>query len=219
MSMLRLFALAWPVTALGPGDRAVLWVAGCPRDCPGCISPEMQPNDAGEDVPAATLAARLERIATPLDGVTISGGEPFDQAEALSGLLDRLRASRPDWTVLVYTGYLIEELRADPGRAGLLGFIDMLADGPYRQEIPRSHPLTGSGNQRVHYLTPRGAALREAVEALEPGTMNLGLSRSGHTDMLIGVTDAQKRADACRELTAPPPEHDPARRKDDSRCC
>lgn len=203
MSTLRLFALAWPVTALGPGDRAVLWVSGCPRDCPGCISPEMQPQDAGEEVPVSVIAARLERIAAPLDGVTISGGEPFDQAEALADLLDRLRVMRPDWNVLVYTGYLIEELRADPVRAVLLEYIDMLADGPYRQEIPRTHPLTGSGNQRVHYLTPRGAALREAVESLEPGAMNLGLSRSGRADMIIGVTDAQKRSDACSELTEP----------------
>ncbi len=203
MSVLRLFALAWPVTALGPGVRAVLWVAGCPRDCPGCISPEMQPDDAGEDVPVSVLAARLERIAAPLDGVTISGGEPFDQPEALADLLDRLRAMRPDWNVLVYTGYLIEELRADPVRAVLLEHIDILADGPYRQEIPRTHPLTGSGNQRVHYLSPRGAALRETVESLQSGAMNLGLSRSGLTDMIIGVTDAQKRADACRELTPP----------------
>jgi anaerobic ribonucleoside-triphosphate reductase activating protein len=205
MSVLRLFALAWPVTALGPGNRAVLWVAGCPRDCPGCISPEMQPQDAGEDLPVSALAARLERIAAPLEGITISGGEPFDQAKALADLLDRLRVIRPDWNVLVYTGYVIEELRADTGRAALLDFVDILADGPYRQELPRNHPLTGSVNQRVHYLTPRGAALRDAVEALESGAMNLGLSRSGDTDMIIGVTDARKRADACRELTAPPP--------------
>ncbi len=204
MNTLRLFALAWPVTALGPGDRAVLWVAGCPRDCPGCISPEMQPRDAGEDVPVDTLAARLERIAAPLDGLTISGGEPFDQSDALADLLDRLRASRPHWNVLIYTGYLLEELRADPVRAVLLEHTDILADGPYRREIPRTHPLTGSGNQRVHYLTPRGGALREAAEALEPGAMNLGLSRSGRSDMIIGVTDAQKRAEACRELTTPP---------------
>ena len=205
MSSLRLFALAWPVTALGPGERAVLWVAGCPRDCPGCISPEMQPYDAGEVVPVGTLAARLERIDASINGLTISGGEPFDQAEALFGLLDRLRAVRPDWNVLVYTGYLIEELRADPVRAPLLEFIDILADGPYRQEIPRTHPLTGSGNQRVHYLTARGAALRDSVESLASGAMNLGLSRSGRTDMIIGVTSEQARASACREL-APPPE-------------
>jgi anaerobic ribonucleoside-triphosphate reductase activating protein len=204
MSLLRLFALAWPVTALGPGDRAVIWVAGCPRDCPGCISPEMQPLDAGEEVPVATLAARLARIAVPIEGVTISGGEPFDQAGALADLLDRLRLVWPEFNVLVYTGYLIEELRADPVRAALLERVDILADGPYRQEIPRAHPLTGSGNQRVHYLTPRGAALRDAVESLETGAMNLGLSRSGRTDMIIGVTGAQARADACRELTAAP---------------
>ena len=204
MNILRLFALAWPVTALGPGERAVIWVAGCPRDCPGCISPEMQPRDAGEDVPVAALAARLERIDVPLNGITISGGEPFDQANALADLLDRLRAVRPDWNVLVYTGHLVGELRADPVRAGLLEFIDILADGPYRQEIPRTHPLTGSGNQQVHYLTPRGEALRGAVEALKPGAMNLGLSRTGRADMIIGVTDARQRAEACRKLAAPP---------------
>ena len=206
MKTIRLFALAWPVTALGPGERAVIWVAGCGRDCPGCISPEMQPYDAGEDVPVDTLAARLERIAAPLEGITISGGEPFDQAESLSELLDRLHAVRPEWNVLVYTGYRIEQLRTDPVQARLLGCIDILADGPYRQDMPRVHPLTGSGNQRVHYLTLRGQALRAEVESLETGAMNLGLSRSGRTDMIIGVTAAEAREQACRELSASPAE-------------
>jgi len=204
MKALRLFALAWPVTALGPGERAVIWVAGCSRECPGCISPEMQPRDAGEEVPVRALAARLARIGVPLDGLTISGGEPFDQAEALADLLGLLQHTRPDWNVIVYTGYQIEELGANPARADLLNRLDILADGPYRQDIPRNHPLTGSGNQRVHYRTARGAALRDAVESLPSGAMNLGLSRSGRTDMLIGVTEAQDRATACRKLASPP---------------
>lgn len=200
MSSLRLYAAAHPVTALGPGSRLVLWVAGCGRDCPGCISPEMQPRDAGRDVPVDTLLRRIRRIETPLDGVTISGGEPFDQAGPLRVLLEALAGERPEWSVLVYSGYVLEELREEPSRAALLGMTDILIDGPYLEDFPPQGPIAGSGNQRIHYLTARGAALRAQVESLPAGRVNLGLSRSGKCDMIIGVSDARDRAALCGEL-------------------
>lgn len=194
MNRLQVFSLAWPVTALGPGNRLVLWLAGCGRDCPGCISPEMQPRDAGRPVGVDTLAERILRISLPLAGFTVSGGEPFDQAPTLAALLDRLTGARPDWSVIVYTGYLLEALRERADAAGLLARVDILVDGPYHQDIPRNHPLAGSGNQRVHYLTERGTALRGEVEALPVGGMNYGLSGNGDMDMIIGVTSEAQRA-------------------------
>lgn len=194
MTSLQVFSIAWPVTALGPGNRLALWLAGCGRDCPGCISPEMQPRDAGRPVGVDTLADRILRIPLTLAGITVSGGEPFDQAAALAALLDRLTGACPDWSVIVFTGNLLEELRARKDAAELLARVDILVDGPYHQDIPRNHPLAGSGNQRVHYLTERGTALRGEVEALPVGGMNYGLSGNGNVDMIIGVTSEAQRA-------------------------
>ena len=84
---LALHSLAYPVTALGPGRRVVVWVAGCGLRCPGCITPQLWSRQSGRLVPVDRLADYMSRLAHPLDGVTVSGGEPFEQAEALGTLL------------------------------------------------------------------------------------------------------------------------------------
>jgi len=197
----QLFALAYPVTSLGPGRRAVVWVAGCSRGCPGCISPEMQPRDAGKPVAVDVLVARLLRLEAGLDGITVSGGEPFDQAAALSGVLGRVRAERPAWSVMVYSGYTRAEIEADDQRRALLEHVDVLVDGPYMHEAP-GRALAGSGNQVFHYLTARGAALRAAIELTAPGGANIGLGR-GLLNIIIGVTDDGSR-EAIRRALGPP---------------
>jgi len=199
-----LFSMAYPVTALGPGSRIVLWVSGCDKRCRGCISPEMQPRDAGRPVPVDVLLRRILDLDTYLDGITISGGEPFDQAPALAELLSALHTERPAWSVLIYTGYLIEEIKEDgSGRAKLLDCADILIDGPYRRRIPREHPLTGSGNQRVHYLTERGRSLKLQVDATPAEQVNLGLG-AGSLDMIIGVTETTTRDEVCETFHAEP---------------
>src|SRR5690349_2700599 len=104
---LKLYSMAYPVTALGPGPRVVLWVAGCPKRCAGCMSLEMLGPEAGERVPVAKLAQKILAIAAPLDGITISGGEPFDQAASLAALVEMLRVQRPEWNVIIYSGYTL----------------------------------------------------------------------------------------------------------------
>lgn len=202
---IRVYSLAYPVTALGPGQRAVLWVAGCGRGCADCISPEMQPLDAGRAVPVARLAERVLGIYPPLDGLTVSGGEPFDQAESLAAFLRIVRRHRPAWTVIVYSGYVIGEIRADPVRTLLLKECDVLIDGPYQREMPRIHPLAGSGNQRVHGLTAAGEAMRAAMESCPVEQVNLGFG-SGTLDMIIGVTERETRAAVCEAFHAGAPD-------------
>lgn len=201
---IRIYSVAYPVTALGPGQRVVLWVAGCRRGCAGCISPEMQPVDAGKAVPAERLAAHVLQIYTPVEGLTISGGEPFDQSEALATFICTLRTQRPEWNVIAYSGYTMEEIRSDTRRAMLLDAIDVLIDGPYRREIPRVHPLTGSGNQRVHCLTLAGEAMRDPMAACRAEGVNIGVGR-GALDMVIGVTESATRAAICEAFEAETP--------------
>ncbi len=198
---IRIYSMAYPVTALGPGQRVVLWVAGCRRGCAGCISPEMQPLEAGRAVSVERLVEHVLQVYPPLDGVTISGGEPFDQAEALAAFVHTLRVQRPAWTILVYSGYTLEEIRGDDVRTALLGVIDVLIDGSYRHDIPRVHPLTGSGNQRVHCLTPVGEAMRATMNACRAEGVNIGVGR-GALDMVIGVTESATRAAVCEAFGA-----------------
>ena len=141
----------------GPGVRAVVWVQGCSRGCAGCCNDGFADPGGGTLTPLDEL---LETIATVdgIEGVTFSGGEPFDQAGALSALIRSLRARR-DLGVVCYTGYTVEELRlgGPAGAADLLESVDLLIDGPFLQEHSAPLRWRGSDNQRLLCLTPRYA--------------------------------------------------------------
>src|SRR3954471_19763916 len=118
----------------GPGERAVLWVSGCLRRCPGCMKPDLFAFDAGEAMTVQAVAARILKI-HHLDGVTFSGGEPFEQSSALARLAQCLKLR--GMSILVYTGYTLAALQREPQRFGpLLDQTDLLIDGEYRRELP-----------------------------------------------------------------------------------
>lgn len=133
----------------GPGLRFTVFTQGCPHACPGCHNPETHDPGGGEEVSVEELLGRLEK--NPLiEGLTLSGGEPFLQAGPCAALA---RAARErGLTVWTYTGFLYEGLLAAdrPDWAALLAETDVLVDGPYVEE-ERSHglPFRGSRNQRL----------------------------------------------------------------------
>lgn len=144
--------------AEGPGMRFAVWFQGCPLRCPGCCNPEFLPFSGGE---ARTLADMIVQLADAQDrfgveGVSLLGGEPFAHAPAAAALA---RAARQrGLSVMVYTGYTIEQIRERPHPAAvdLLAHTDLLVDGPYLREQPDStRRWVGSTNQRVHFLTGR----------------------------------------------------------------
>ena len=197
---MRISHLAYPVTALGPGKRLALWVAGCPLRCPDCITPELQPAGAGKPIPVARLAAHILGLPMQLQGITLTGGEPFAQAEALAELWLRLAEARPEWDLLVFSGHRLEELRArDGSSAALLACADILIDGPYHRTRPISHPLRASANQRIHYLSERGRLLQAACENGNPNAANIGIGRRNER-WLIGILDRERRQRLHRDL-------------------
>lgn len=82
------------VRVLGPGVRYALWVQGCPRRCPGCVAENAWDPDGGERIPVDALA--VEIVLSGAEGLTVSGGEPFLQAEALAELLEKVKKTLPD---------------------------------------------------------------------------------------------------------------------------
>lgn len=185
--LLNLFRIAYPVTSLGPGSRVVIWVAGCRKRCKGCISPEMQDPAAGQLIDTAVLANHLFKLAHPIDGITISGGEPFDQAEALAELLEMVKLFRPEWNVLVYTGYVMKTVRRKEECCSLLEKVDVLIDGPYRQEIPQKHPLAGSRNQSVICLNVN-IKHNHTIANFNTSNRVTGLGRN-FENIIIGIQD------------------------------
>ena len=142
----------------GPGLRLTVFTQGCPHRCPGCHNPETWDPAGGREVPLEELEALL--AADPLlQGLTLSGGEPFLQAGDCASLARRARRRGLDvWT---YTGYRYKDL-AEAGRAdweALLAATDVLVDGPFLQAQKSYAALfRGSDNQRLIDLRQTRAA-------------------------------------------------------------
>ena len=150
------------VTALGPGSRLAVWVNGCSRACPGCVSQRLQKVDERTevDIEEYFFGYRTDGI----DGVTVSGGEPFEQTAELLHLVEYFR-HRGVRDILVYTGFTLEELQArnDPDTTAVLARISVLIDGPYIAECDSGKGnLKGSDNQKIHFFDP---TLRPAYDA------------------------------------------------------
>ena len=146
----------------------VIWVQGCCFRCPGCIAQSMLGFSGGTEIDVAALAGRI--LETPkIDGVTVSGGEPFMQATGIAALIDRVREKR-DMSFMCYTGFRLEELHEqdEPGQIALLARLDILVDGRYLRDQPTRKRWRGSANQRLHLLTSRHEAERATMEL--PGT-------------------------------------------------
>ena len=144
----------FPVTTLGPGRRLGIWLQGCSIQCAGCISADTWGSGRGK----TTVLHLLDAVSIWLaqaDGVTVSGGEPFDQPQALQELLEGIRA-HSDIDIFVYSGYSMEVL--EPRLSRFAGLIDALISDPYDRQAPQSLVLRGSDNQRLHLLTPLGQA-------------------------------------------------------------
>lgn len=139
---------------LGPLKRSVLWVQGCMRNCEGCIAKNSH-DTAGNLVLSAGVLASWYANEIETEGITISGGEPFLQAEAVAEMINLIKEKRPGYGVIVYTGNNYEELlsRNDSSVKSLLDVTDILIDGEYIQELHDTRFAIGSSNQRILRLT------------------------------------------------------------------
>jgi anaerobic ribonucleoside-triphosphate reductase activating protein len=140
--------------ANGPGRRAVLWLQGCSLGCPGCFNPATHPQHGGTLTPVSLLAARLAALAGELEGLTVSGGEPFQQAGPLLRLLQAVRA-QTTLTVIVFTGFEWAEVQRIPAARQALSCIDVLIAGRYLASQRLAQGLSGSANKELRFLTDR----------------------------------------------------------------
>ena len=135
----------------GPGIRFVIFMQGCPHNCYGCHNPDTHDPNGGYDMSIDEIVTKISN--NPLiDGVTISGGEPFWQADKLIKLVYKLKEMK--YNILVYSGYTFEELvekaKKDQNIKNLLLTIDTLIDGPFELEKKDYNlDFRGSSNQRV----------------------------------------------------------------------
>lgn len=150
---LRLGSLIDATEAEGPGLRFVVWTQGCSLGCADCCNPHLWNAEGGEEWSQDALWGRLleARERNPgLEGVTLVGGEPFEQDEALARFCERVRAV--GLTVMAFSGYTRAELSERGSR--LLDHIDLLVDGRYEeQNYTTAIRWIGSTNQTLHFLS------------------------------------------------------------------
>lgn len=146
----------------GPGLRYAVFTQGCPHDCPGCHNPQTHDFSGGKDIDTSEILAQIRKNPL-LDGLTLTGGEPFCQCTACIALAQGAHAH--GLNVWCYSGYTFEELIN--GKAEwrlLLQNIDVLVDGPFLLE-KRSLDcrFRGSSNQRLIDV-PKSLMANRAIE-------------------------------------------------------
>lgn len=181
----------YPVQVLGPGNRIALWVQGCSRRCLGCVSPELQDgNGTLYNVNVLSQIINKFIISEHLTGITISGGEPFDQGTELLDLCSQLSTN----DILVYTGYTYQELSSKYGDSLTTSNIGVIITNPYIEELNDNLPLRGSSNQEIIYLIPEvkkkyeeylTTAKREQQLFVEPNTVYIaGIPLKGNANII-----------------------------------
>lgn len=166
---IRIYGLVPDSIVDGPGLRYSIFVQGCTHHCPGCHNPESQPVDGGTLMEIRSILDDIHGNKL-IQGVTFSGGEPMEQAEACADLAEVLKAKGYD--IWAYTGYLFEDLMRSnvyDDRRRFLDHVDVLVDGPFI-EARKTYDLEwrGSANQRLIDV-PKSLASGAVVAWKKPG--------------------------------------------------
>ena len=143
--MIRIAGLVSESYVDGDGIRFAIFMQGCPRRCEGCHNPETHALDGGRLIDTAEIIAEIKKNPL-LDGITLTGGEPFLQVEAANEIA---RAAKSfGLSIWCYTGYKLEEL--PPDAEPLLENIDVLIDGEFVEGLRDLElQFCGSRNQRI----------------------------------------------------------------------
>ncbi len=140
----------------GEGWRSVIFFSGCPHGCHGCHNPETWNPDSGEPHSVEQLTKMVLDNSDYIDGVTLSGGEPFQESNIEELLMFVHKIKSAGLSIWCYTGYKYEDLLRHPLYCKLLSKIDVIIDGPYMEELfDPDLKFRGSSNQRIIDLKPK----------------------------------------------------------------
>ena len=185
---LRVNRVHYPVTALGPGKRLGIWVQGCTLECPGCIAHDTWSAGNGVRVNVEDLVRVWREVLDDgVDGLTVSGGEPLQQADSVAALLRGARLAAPGRAVdlLLYTGYEEDELTASQKEAAQLA--DAVVVGRYKIKEPTELIWRGSANQRFVLNSALGDERYSPFTDHRPERTPLQFRMEGRHFWLIGI--------------------------------
>lgn len=172
---------------LGPGNRYAIWMQGCQKNCRRCINPAGKKVDGGFLIPIAMLLENIKEQ-SDIQGVTISGGEPFLQFEALEKLVSKIKSGL-GYDIMLYSGYRLPELISWLGEKQAESFfskIDIFIDGEYIDERDHGELYRGSDNQNIYFFTDKYAAFQERIYHAKNRDVEFAIERDGQI-VLIGI--------------------------------
>ncbi|MEK7663193.1 MAG: 4Fe-4S cluster-binding domain-containing protein [Actinomycetota bacterium] len=192
MTVFNLNKAHYPVTVLGRGRRIGIWFQGCSIHCTGCVSQDTWDHHGGARIAVDDLLEWCKAVSASdrLDGITLSGGEPFEQPDALLALLEQLvlwrRQQSLDFDILCYSGFPYRRLAEQFSQH--LKLIDILCPEPYVGKLASPLLWRGSPNQPLLDMTKRGT---QALVGLESTASTRGFQvdvRDGRI-WFIGIPD------------------------------
>jgi len=180
-----------PVTALGPGNRVGVWVQGCSIGCSGCASRDTWAPGLGSVWTVHEVAARVAVLVASLPdgpvGLSITGGEPLEQAGAVEELVEQVRALvGVEIDVLVFTGLPISRVRDD--HPSILGCVDAIVAGPYNSNAAPKLALRSSANQVLEICSPLGEVRYDELRNQAFGDGQVQIAAYESELLLIGLT-------------------------------
>ncbi|MBR2175647.1 MAG: radical SAM protein [Clostridia bacterium] len=190
--MLNIHRILRKTKAEGPGTRFCVWLQGCSRHCDGCFAFQTWSHEPNILMTPDELTQQI-LSEKEIEGITVLGGEPFEQAGELSKVIT---AVHQKLSVIVFTGFTAEQLHSlhDPYTELILQNTDVLIDGAYiKNQRSFDRPMVGSANQNFIFLTDR-----YTFEDFPPNTVEIRIRQNGKIEM-NGMGDFEEIARRFKE--------------------
>lgn len=168
----QLNKIQYPVYNLGMGKRIGIWVQGCNLGCYGCLNKSLWKKDGGKSVPVYDLFNWVSSIKDSYDGITISGGEPFQQYEQLITFAYMIK-SKTNLDLLCFSGYYLNELENLFPDKLFLKYINTLIDGRYDKNQPDNSNLKGSLNQSIYRIENEVPIIQQNIESTKKWSVKI----------------------------------------------
>ena len=192
----RLNKIQYPIYNLGEGKRIGIWVQGCNLACKGCVNKTLWSNKGGKNISVIDVFNWVVLIQNDFDGITISGGEPFQQYEQLVAFLHLIK-TKTSLTVHCFSGYYLNELQQQFHDKLFLKYIDTLVDGRYIEEQHENTNIKGSANQSVYRIIDEVPVKQRKTRASKKWSLNVS---SENEIYMSGIPKKNELKTLCNEL-------------------
>jgi anaerobic ribonucleoside-triphosphate reductase activating protein len=193
----QLNKIQYPVYNLGEGKRIGIWVQGCTLECKGCVNKTLWSSKGGKSISVLDVFNWVASIQNDFDGITVSGGEPFQQYERLISFLHLVK-TKTNLTVHCYSGYYLNELQEKFPDKLFLKYIDCLVDGRYIEDQHENTNVKGSTNQSVFRIIDEVPVKQKKTSASKKWSVNIS---NDNRIYMSGVPKKNELKELCNELS------------------